>query len=112
MAVFLLLINLGSGHNHCKENRCGRHGPPIRFPFYLIDGKANYSGYPPGFGLSCTNKHETVLELNAVKLSVQHIDYQSQTIHINDSENCLPRKLQNIYQSSYLSSNSNIPSEF
>ncbi|KAI4297625.1 hypothetical protein L6164_037509 [Bauhinia variegata] len=110
--VFLFLVNFGRGHNHCKENRCGRHGPPIRFPFYLIDGKANYSGYPPGFGLSCTHKHEIVLELNAVKFSVQHIDYQSQTIHINDPKNCLPRKLQNIYQSSNLPSNSNIPSKF
>ncbi|KAI4300010.1 hypothetical protein L6164_033430 [Bauhinia variegata] len=91
--AFLFLVNFGRGHDLCKENRCGRHGPPIRFPFYLIDGKANYSGYPPGFGLSCTHKNQTVLELNAVKLSVQLIDYRSQTIRDNDPENCLPRKL-------------------
>ncbi|KAI4353057.1 hypothetical protein L6164_002035 [Bauhinia variegata] len=104
MVVFLLLINLGSTYCHCKEHRCGHHGPVIRFPFYLIDGKTNYSDNPAGFGVTCKDKSETTLELSAVPspvfLQVQEIDYMSQYITLTDPTDCLPMQFLKINQSS------------
>ncbi|KAI4308621.1 hypothetical protein L6164_031678 [Bauhinia variegata] len=113
MVAFLLLINRGSSHNHCKELRCGDNGPPIRFPFYLIDDKADYSGYPSGFGLSCTDKSQTLLELSDVKLLVEQIDYQDQIIYTSNPKDCLPNQLLKIINSSNLPSKVGVdPTDF
>ncbi|KAL3499683.1 hypothetical protein ACH5RR_038776 [Cinchona calisaya] len=56
---------LESSSNNCPVKRCGHHGPKIRFPFWLKDQQhhtEHCSGYP-GFGLSCTQTNDTMLEL-------------------------------------------------
>ncbi|KAJ4822620.1 hypothetical protein Tsubulata_020951 [Turnera subulata] len=80
----------------CKETRCKPHGPAIRFPFRLRGSQPNHCGYP-GFDLSCSQSKQTILELpNSVNLSVKHINYEGQQIHVYDSDGCLARKLPNL----------------
>jgi hypothetical protein len=84
------IIDLGDAHNMCAETRCGRHGPPIRFPFRL-NSQPHYCGYS-GFNLSCTDTNLTVLELPvSVKLLVEKINYKSQVIQLYDPQHCFPR---------------------
>ena len=85
----LFIVDLVEGHN-----RCGHHGPEIRFPFRLKDRQPDqHSGYP-GFDLYCSDKHDTVLELpTSVKVFVNRIDYKSQSIQVADSDNCFPQKI-------------------
>ena len=85
----LFIVDLVEGHN-----RCGHHGPEIRFPFRLKDRQPDqHSGYH-GFDLYCSDKHDTVLELpTSVKVFVNRIDYKSQSIQVADSDNCFPQKI-------------------
>ncbi|TKY53349.1 RING-H2 finger protein ATL22 [Spatholobus suberectus] len=88
--LLTMLFLLGKpviSNNRCTD-KCGR--VHIQFPFYL---RNHTTSYPPGFGLFCNDKDETVLELPAVpvKLFVKRIDYKSQKIQIYDPENCLPK---------------------
>ncbi|KAJ6687548.1 RING/U-BOX SUPERFAMILY PROTEIN [Salix koriyanagi] len=79
----------------CREERCKKHGPVIRFPFRIKGKQPDHCGYP-GFDLSCTDRKETLLELpTSVKLYVKKIDYAAEVITANDPENCLPRQLLN-----------------
>ncbi|XP_050247193.1 rust resistance kinase Lr10-like isoform X2 [Quercus robur] len=92
----LFIVDLGEGHN-----RCGHHGPDIRFPFRLKDRQPDQQCGYPGFDLYCSDKHETVLELpTSVKVFVKHIDYQSQLIQVTDSDNCFPLKIRGLNLSS------------
>jgi hypothetical protein len=94
------IVDLGEGHNGCAdESRCGHHGPPIRFPFRL-NSQPDHCGYP-GFNLSCTDTHQTVLELPiSVKLFVKKIDYIAQAIQLYDPQHCFPRQLRGLDLSS------------
>ncbi|XP_050265767.1 rust resistance kinase Lr10-like isoform X5 [Quercus robur] len=87
----LFIVDLGEGHKWCPE-RCGDHGPDIRFPFRLIkDRQPDHHG---GFDLYCNDKNDTVLELStSVKAFVKKIDYKSQSIEVTDSDGCFPRKI-------------------
>ncbi|KAL2318121.1 hypothetical protein Fmac_031997 [Flemingia macrophylla] len=94
--LFFLLWKPALGNNGCTEDKCGR--VRIQFPFHLRNTNLNSNPpthFPPGFDLLCTDAAETMLELPSVpvKLSVQNIDYKSQQIQIYDSQNCLPRQL-------------------
>ncbi|KAL1081428.1 hypothetical protein V6Z11_D09G064500 [Gossypium hirsutum] len=66
----------------CKVTNCKRYGPPVRFPFWLKDQRC---GYPdPGFQLSCSQNKQTMLHLpRSVKMAVQYIDYEKQTIDVS-----------------------------
>ncbi|KAF7816705.1 rust resistance kinase Lr10-like [Senna tora] len=104
MAVLLLqLSTMGVCHNECGESRCGRHGPRIRFPFRLKHIDPDHCGYP-GFDLTCTHNHHTLLEFPAlplpIKLQVNYIDYTSRYISVSDPENCLPRQFLRLNHSS------------
>ncbi|EEF32631.1 receptor serine/threonine kinase, putative [Ricinus communis] len=98
--IQIIFVDRGLGLNKddCKESKCSRHGPAIRFPFRIKGLQPDHCAYPEvGFDLSCTEKKETVLVLpNSVKLLVKTIDYASQVIHASDPENCLPRQLSNL----------------
>ncbi|GMI65911.1 hypothetical protein like AT1G66910 [Hibiscus trionum] len=85
--LFLLVTSTASKEaNHvCREQRCSRHGPPIRFPFTLKDVHSHHCGYRTGFDLSCSSTNATIIELPvSVELVVLKIDYESQVLHVSD----------------------------
>ncbi|XP_061360110.1 rust resistance kinase Lr10-like isoform X2 [Gastrolobium bilobum] len=103
--VVMLLIqvsNMGMCEiNACRGDlRCGRHGPEIRFPFRIKDSEADECSHSSGFDLTCSDKRETLLELPPIKLKVRSIDYTQQLLYVSDPENCLPKQLLKLYQSS------------
>ncbi|KAF7830696.1 rust resistance kinase Lr10-like [Senna tora] len=102
---------MGTGQKECKELRCGHHGPPIRFPFRLIDRQPHHCAYPiPSFHLTCTPNHQTHLHIPTpsalVQLSVKSIDYQSQKIQLFDPspQPCLPSLFLKLHHHPSLSS--------
>ncbi|KAJ7942814.1 Rust resistance kinase Lr10-like [Quillaja saponaria] len=92
--IVLLFVQLGLSQNECIESKCGRGGPIVQFPFKIKDSKLDHCGYP-GFDLSCTDKHDTLLELPAipVKFFVRSIDYKSQVLEVYGPNNCFLRQL-------------------
>ncbi|KAG2709653.1 hypothetical protein I3760_05G250300 [Carya illinoinensis] len=98
--LFILLHGQGQ-HDECAiSRRCGGHGPAIRFPFQLKDRHPDYCGFP-GFHLSCSDTHDTVLELPiSVKLFVKKIDYKSQEIQVYHPHHCFPTGIQQLDLSS------------
>ncbi|ESW33514.1 hypothetical protein PHAVU_001G076200 [Phaseolus vulgaris] len=93
LTVLFLLWKPAICKSGCRE-KCGR--VHIQFPFYLRNSVLNHTtGYPRGFGLLCTDADETVLDLPSVpiKLFVKNIDYKSQQIQLYDPQNCFPREL-------------------
>ncbi|KAB5524137.1 hypothetical protein DKX38_021886 [Salix brachista] len=94
--LLLLLVSHGVGlEDMCREERCKKHGPVIRFPFRIKGKQPDHCGYP-GFDLSCTDRKETLLELpTSVKLYVNEIDYALQLIIARDPDECLPKQLRN-----------------
>ncbi|WRX25107.1 Protein kinase domain - like 10 [Theobroma cacao] len=94
---YLLITSTASKeiNQECRELRCSRHGPSVRFPFQLKGIHPDHCAYRTGFDLSCTTKNETVLELPvSVKLFVSKIDYQSQMLHLYDPTLTLLKRLQ------------------
>ncbi|EEF48971.1 receptor serine/threonine kinase, putative [Ricinus communis] len=66
------------------------------FPFGLKVSSQAIVGFP-GFDLSCTENHHTLLELPiSVKMYVKDIDYRSQTINVYDPDMCLSMHLKNL----------------
>ncbi|WCJ36824.1 PR5-like receptor kinase [Euphorbia peplus] len=91
----ILILPHGLSQNECKESRCRKSGPTIRFPFRLKNRHPQHCGYP-GFDLSCTESQHTLLELpNSAKLNVDKIDYINQVIYTSDPNNCLPKQILN-----------------
>ena len=68
----------------------------IQFPFGLKEANRDprCSYYPnPSFQLSCNNLGQTILSLpNSGDLVVKSIDYEEQTIQVNDPDGCLPKR--------------------
>ncbi|KAG5229598.1 glycerophosphodiester phosphodiesterase protein kinase domain-containing GDPDL [Salix suchowensis] len=95
VALFMLVL-VGHGarlDDQCREERCAKDGPAIRFPFRLKGKQPDHCGYP-GFDLSCTERKETLLELpTSAKLYVYEIDYASQLIIAGDPDECLPKQV-------------------
>ncbi|KAH0703018.1 hypothetical protein KY290_018341 [Solanum tuberosum] len=100
-------------HDQCLPTTCGDFGPVIRFPFRLQNHQPSHCGYP-GFELSCTSKNVTQFNLQfpiqatinkvdisiSANVSVQEINYKSQTITLSDlNASCLPRHIANINSS-------------
>nr|XP_027189407.1 putative RING-H2 finger protein ATL21B [Cicer arietinum] len=106
-AVMILIIVVCNtviwGVNGCigRDLRCGRHGPPIRFPFRLKDTEYG-CGYP-GFDLTCSHTNKTLLKIpthpHPVILQVTSIDYKLQLLHVSDPENCLSKQFLKLLQS-------------
>ncbi|KAB2011985.1 hypothetical protein ES319_D09G057700v1 [Gossypium barbadense] len=86
LVAFMLMVDEGGvaalDSEKCKVTNCKRYGPPVRFPFWLKDQRC---GYPdPGFQLSCSQNKQTMLHLpRSVKMAVQYIDYEKQTIDVS-----------------------------
>ncbi|CAH9094563.1 unnamed protein product [Cuscuta epithymum] len=96
--LLLLLLNslvFTAAAVECRERRCGRTSPAVKFPFRIRGLQPAACGYPlPSFDLSCSSSGETLLQLpDSVTLSVKEIDYASQYIHVSFSAGCLPRML-------------------
>ncbi|XP_068306718.1 putative RING-H2 finger protein ATL21B [Pyrus communis] len=84
----------------CPTSNCP-DGPPVRFPFRLRNLQPSRCGYNPGFDLSCSNQTLITLRLPAAtdNFIVQLIDYEFQTLYINDPNRCLPRRfLDNVFK--------------
>ncbi|KAK9939095.1 hypothetical protein M0R45_015804 [Rubus argutus] len=95
LIVELDVVNGGAGLEDCKETRCSIRGPAIRFPFRLVGSQPEHCGYP-GFDLSCTIDHQTVLDMpSSSKLFVGMINYTSQEIRVYSIEKagCLAREI-------------------
>ncbi|KAG7981310.1 hypothetical protein I3843_05G226600 [Carya illinoinensis] len=90
--VLFILHHVQGQHDECAvSRRWGGHGPAIRFPFQLKDRHPDYCGFP-GFHLSCSDTHDTVLELPiSVKLFVKKIDYKSQELQVYHPDHCFPK---------------------
>ncbi|XP_016458115.1 rust resistance kinase Lr10 [Nicotiana tabacum] len=121
--LFLHLIFLGVAlgqvitiQDQCLPTRCGDFGPVIRFPFRLKNRQPTNCGYP-GFELSCTKDNVSQFMLQfplqasiknivipiSANVSVQEIDYNSQTIRLSElNASCLPRQISNINSSASL----------
>ncbi|CAN1833536.1 Rust resistance kinase Lr10 [Linum perenne] len=73
----------------------------IKFPFTIKGSPSGYSGFP-GFELSCdasnnNDNNPILLHLpNSVNFTLLSIDYQSQTVHVNSPDDCLPRQLRDL----------------
>lgn len=77
------------------------------------DNHLPHYGYP-GFDLSCSsNTTATLLNLPySVKVLVTNIDYETQSIHIKDSNSCSPQQLQNLNCYHYSLSICRFPAQF
>ncbi|PHU23245.1 hypothetical protein BC332_08352 [Capsicum chinense] len=115
LIIFLkvALAQLVTIQDQCLPTTCGDYGPVVRFPFHLKNHQPSHCGYP-GFELSCTSTNVTQLKLQfplkatvnnidipiSANVSVQEIDYKSQTITLSDLKaSCLPRQISNINSS-------------
>ncbi|MED6132011.1 hypothetical protein PIB30_015375 [Stylosanthes scabra] len=83
----------------CDVKSCGEI-QDIQFPFDLKESNQHprCSYYPdPTFQLSCTNLTQTILTLPKTgNLLIKNIDYEEQTIQVNDPKGCLANRfLQN-----------------
>ncbi|KAK9939118.1 hypothetical protein M0R45_015826 [Rubus argutus] len=94
LIVELDVVNGGVGLEGCTEARCSIYGPAIQFPFRLKDRQPMHCGYP-GFDLSCTNYHQTVLDMpSSSKLFVRMINYTTQEIEVDIEESpCFEREI-------------------
>lgn len=82
----------------CESTWCGEI--EIRFPFGLRGGDGDGGGgcsYPK-FDVWCDNESRTMVSVgNAGELVVKGINYENQTIQVNDPNGCLPKRfLQNL----------------
>ena len=91
-----LFVGIFAEVDECKVSRCSPSGPAIRFPFWLTDHQPAHCGFP-GFELSCTEKHQTMLNLSySVKLLVKKINYKSQEIQVHDTDDCRLTQISNL----------------
>ncbi|KAK8615401.1 hypothetical protein V6N13_016991 [Hibiscus sabdariffa] len=95
LVALILMVKEGGaaaavGSEICKVAECNRHGPPVRFPFWLQHRQSNHCGYPDSsFQLSCSENKQTLLHLpRSVKMVVQSIDYQKQEILLSHPDTC------------------------
>ncbi|KAG6389229.1 hypothetical protein SASPL_150691 [Salvia splendens] len=81
----------------CNPQSCHpAFGPEIRFPFHLLHRQSPSCGGRSGFELRCNRQNQTILTLpHSGAFVVDHIDYASQAIFINDPNSCLPRRILN-----------------
>ncbi|KAB2620768.1 RING-H2 finger protein ATL20-like [Pyrus ussuriensis x Pyrus communis] len=101
-SLFLLFLMIfffhpTRGYSICPASNCPG-GPPVRFPFWLRNLQSPRCGYNnPGFDLSCSNQTPIMTTLTLPASSdnfiVQGIDYEFQTLYINDPNHCLPKRL-------------------
>ncbi|KAL2347957.1 hypothetical protein Fmac_001957 [Flemingia macrophylla] len=77
----------------CDTVSCGEID--VRFPFGLNQSQTRGSGCSyPRFELRCDNRNRTMLSVAGASgdLVVKSIDYEAQTVKVNDPEGCLPKR--------------------
>jgi len=89
--------NLASNDIQCMKTKCNhKDAPTIQYPFRLQNIQPQNCG-KIGYDLSCNENHQTILKLpNSINFIVNEIDYKSQTIHVTDPNECLPKLLSNL----------------
>ncbi|KAL6177408.1 hypothetical protein ACLB2K_048934 [Fragaria x ananassa] len=89
LLFFSFLPHLASAT--CRLN-CNSDGPPVRFPFWIVDNDSSHCGWL-GFSLSCNNQKQTIMNLpSSGDFILDNIDYYDQIITINDTNNCLIKR--------------------
>ncbi|XP_012570628.1 rust resistance kinase Lr10-like isoform X2 [Cicer arietinum] len=105
LLLMLLINNIGSAYDECRELSCGLYKPLIRFPFQLIKEPQDHCTNPK-FCLYCTQTKNTMIHLSTtsgqIKFLVYDIDYHRHKMLITDPENCLPKKFLQLNNSSFL----------
>ena len=97
MIMLFLFISTTTEQDDCIDQRCGQHGPEIRFPFRLEGLQPQRCGYSRSFDLSCSKDNQTLFQLpTSAKFLVKKIDYKTQTIHLADPDACLPKLIRNV----------------
>ncbi|XP_061361046.1 RING-H2 finger protein ATL20-like [Gastrolobium bilobum] len=97
LCIFLFHVQNTRAKVICNSISCG--DIDIQFPFGLKgsnqDRRCSY--YPnPSYQLSCDNNSRTILNLPYTGvLVVKSIDYEVQTIQVNDPDGCLPKRFLN-----------------
>ena len=97
LLIFVLHLHSTRGKQICNSMSCGEID--IQFPFGLKGSNQGSAGCSyPRFQLSCDSHSNTILTLPAFgDLVVKSIDYEDQTIKVNDPGGCLPKRfLQNL----------------
>lgn len=94
LAFLLPSILAPSAYSFCSTTICPSDTlTPIRFPFHLDKQQTENCSYP-GFNLHCTDQGHTAITLpHAGEFLVRHINYETQYLLIDDTDNCLPRRL-------------------
>lgn len=100
LLIFVFAAVLGStGTNSTHSDifqptRCRKDGPLIQFPFRLTNSQPQHSSFGSAFDLHCNQNQQTILQLTvSVNVSLTQIDYISQTIVVEDPDNCLARNI-------------------
>ncbi|XP_030439945.2 putative RING-H2 finger protein ATL21A [Syzygium oleosum] len=101
-SLFLFFLCFAHGttdshhHDGCCAKRC-RHGPEVRFPFWLKNRQSPECGYRD-FNLSCDRDGQTKLSVPNTPqgLVVENIDYHSQFVILQDPTKCLPFWIPNL----------------
>ncbi|PON41966.1 43kDa postsynaptic protein [Trema orientale] len=98
--LFFFLPDVAANITDCGEAICPAAAAPaprpvIHFPFRLVGHQLRRCGYRTGFDLSCNNRSQTVLSLRSGDFAVRRIDYEEQSLSINDPDGCLPKRFLN-----------------
>lgn len=92
--IFLFPLQISTrGEQICDTMSCGEID--IQFPFGLKGTNQNSRcSYPNlSFQLSCDNLSRTILKIpGSGDLVVKRINYEEQTIQVNDAKGCLPKR--------------------
>ncbi|KAG8375105.1 hypothetical protein BUALT_Bualt10G0065700 [Buddleja alternifolia] len=99
-SIFILFTTPALSANSCRPDSChATLGPVIRFPFRIRNRQPARCGYQ-GFDLHCDAQNQTILNLpQSGEFVVDHIDYTSQSLFINDPYSCLPNRILNFTMS-------------
>lgn len=106
LSSFLLSIfslnHIATSIENCPVQYCGSSGSSssvqVKFPFQIINNQGTVRnprcGYPR-FELECIRNQTFLMLPGSEPFIVLNIDYNFQTLKINDPQNCLPRRYLN-----------------
>lgn len=93
ISFFFVLPQVLANITNCHSNSCSENGPTVHFPFRLRKYQSPLCGYSREFDLSCNSDNQTILSLPVLgDFTVQDINYEDQTVRINDPNDCLPQR--------------------
>ncbi|KAL5541288.1 hypothetical protein UlMin_042510 [Ulmus minor] len=95
--IFFFFLRLSQANiTTCPEASCsGSAGYlSVNFPFRLGFQRPR-CGYGASFDLSCNSRNQTIIRFSSGEFAVRKIDYEDQSLWINDPEDCLARRFFN-----------------